>query len=454
MAKEWQFTPSVAVYGSYTSNARLAPPGQEEADFFTTVTPGIDVHGNTQRLKLDLNYALDAIGYARDQGLSELRNRLQFASTATVVPGLLFLDGFAAILQEPSNDERPGSSSPLAGSTDLETVHTYSLSPHLNNHFGSFGDTELRYTFNQVFSNELPDTTSNRVGATFVSGSRFSRLLWTLDANGENSTGSRDTSSRFGAASVEYRLTRIISPLVSVGYEKIDDSTLVDEPNGPIASAGVRLTPGPRTSVTLLYNHRYDSDFFTGDASYLIGPRTRIAASYTERLETSQTQFADNLSFLTRDEFGNFVDSRTERLFTLGDTNFGLEDNAFRLRALNVTMHAVRGRNTYDALAYYERRDIEITGERDTAAGGEVTWARQLTPITSLNLMARYRYEIFDEVTETDHQNLVGAGATLVRNLNPTLDGVIAVNFARNFSDQEDDEFLEAVVSIGLVKRF
>ena len=89
----------------------------------------------------------------------------------------------------------------------------------------------------------------------------------------------------------------------------------------------MRLTPGPRTSVTLTYNHRFDSDFFSGSASYLIAPQARIDASYTERIETSQTLFADNLSFLTRDEFGNFIDSRTARLFALGDNaNFGLQD--------------------------------------------------------------------------------------------------------------------------------
>jgi uncharacterized protein (PEP-CTERM system associated) len=278
--------------------------------------------------------------------------------------------------------------------------------------------------------------------------------LWTLNAAGEEISSSRNISTRLAAASAEYRLSRAVGLLASVGYERISDATLDEEPDGPIGSAGVRLTPGPRTSVTLTYNHRFDSDFFTGSASYLAGPQTRIDASYTERIETSQTLFADNLGFLTRDEFGNFVDSRTARLFTLGDPNFGLQDNAFRLRAFNMTLHAVRGRNVFDALGYYERRDIDATNERDMAVGGALNWIHLLTPVTSLSLTARYRYDKFETVGSTDDQQLVGAAASVLCHLNETLDGVIALSFTRQFADVTSNRFVEGVVTIGLVKRF
>jgi uncharacterized protein (PEP-CTERM system associated) len=453
-AGDWEISPSVSLYQSFTSNGRLAPPGDEKADFFTTLSPAIAIHRDSPRLNLDLNYALDAVAYVREQELSELRNQLEFASTATLVPEMVFLDGFAAIEQQPTETGRTGSGSSLAAATDLTTVYTYSLSPYLDNHFGSFADSELRYTFNQVLSEDLTNSTAHRAEATLVSGSQFPRLLWTLNASGEEASSSRDISTRFAAASVEYRLSRVLGLLASVGYERISDATLDQEPDGPIGSAGLRLTPGPRTSVTLTYNHRFDSDFFAGSASYLLGPQTRIDATYTERLETSQTLFADNLSFLTRDEFGNFVDSRTARLFTLGDPNFGLQDNAFRLRAFNMALHAVRGRNVFDAVGYYERRDIDATNERDTAAGGALNWAHLLTPVTSLSLTARYRYDKFETVEGTDDQQLIGASASVLYHLNETLDGVIGVSFTRQFADVRSNEFAEAVVSIGLVKRF
>jgi uncharacterized protein (PEP-CTERM system associated) len=454
VAEEWRIEPSISIFESFTSNARLDPAGQETADFVTTVSPGLDVHRDAPRLTVDLNYALDAIGYLKEEDLSELRNRLRLHSRGTIVPEMVFLEANAAITQEPRSSERPASGSHLTASTNLETVYTYRISPSINNHFGTFADTGLKYAFSQVFGDEFPDTTIHIVEGSLVSGSRFSRLLWALNANAQKGSGSRDVSSVFAAASAEFPVNRAISLFGSAGYEQISDPTLDDEPDGPIASAGVRLTPGPRTTVEVLYNHRFESDFVTGSASYLFDEYSRIDLSYTEQIETSQSSFAENLGFLRRDEFGNFIDSRTDRLFRLADDTFGIEDNAFRLRAFNLALHLERGRNTWDAVAYHERRDIDVVDEQDTAIGAGANWRRRLSPVSTLNATARFRYESFETRSGTEDQYLVGVGGSIVRNLNETLDAALIVNFTKQFADESDDEFTEAVVSVGLVKRF
>jgi uncharacterized protein (PEP-CTERM system associated) len=453
-AGEWRIQPSVSAIQSFTSNADLDPPGKEKADFVTTLTPALDVHRDSPRLTVDLNYALDAIGYAQQHDLSELRNRLNLHSKATFVPEMVFLDTSAAISQQKKSSERPSSGSGAIASTNLDTVYTYRISPSIDNHLGTFADSGLRYTFGQVFSEELPDTTIHIAEGSLVSGSRFTRLLWALNAAAQFSSGSRDISSVSAVASTEYPINRTLSLFGSVGYEQISDSTLDHEPAGPIGSAGVRLSPGPRTIFEALYNHRFDSDFVTGKASYLIDPESHIDASYTENIETSQTSFVENLGFLRRDDLGNFIDARTDRLFQLGDNNFGVEDNAFRLRTFNLTLHLVRGRNTWDAVAYHERRDIDALDEHDTAIGGGANWRHRLSPVLTLNVTARYRHESFDRASGTDDQDLVGAGASIVQNLNATLDGVLAVNYSRQFANKSDDKFSETVVSVGLVKRF
>jgi hypothetical protein len=157
---------------------------------------------------------------------------------------------------------------------------------------------------------------------------------------------------------------------------------------------------------------------------------------------------------LRRDETGAFVDSRTDRLFHLDSSSFGLDDNAFRLRAFNLSLHLVRGRNTWDAIAYHERRDIDALDERDTAFGGSFNWEHQLSRDTQLNVSARYRYENSDTALGSDWVQLVGGGVSLVNNLNEDLDAVLGVNFTKQFAERSDDEFVETVVSIGLVKRF
>ncbi len=149
-AQDWKITPSVSLYESFTSNADLNPIGQGNPDFFTTLVPAISISGNTARLKLNLNYSLAAIAYASNSDLDQLRNNLNFASTLTLVPDLLFVDGLASIQQVPTNGLLPVSSSPLAASTNLDTVGVYAFSPYMKNHIGSFADSEFRYSFSQV----------------------------------------------------------------------------------------------------------------------------------------------------------------------------------------------------------------------------------------------------------------------------------------------------------------
>jgi uncharacterized protein (PEP-CTERM system associated) len=470
LTPSWKLTPSLAGYGSYTSNATLAPPGHAKSDFFTTITPSLSVDGNTARLRFNLDYSLQAIAYAHNSNLDDLYNHLDLTSTAALAPELLYVDARATVQQYPNVGPSKVSGSSLAASSNLSTVTTFSLSPYLRHHFGSFADSEVRYTFNQSTSggastggSTLPNSFSNRVTGTLISGSEFKRLLWTLTADGSSTiysgTGSDsesrpNSSTALGLAETEYRLNRRYGLLASLGYERIDDPTLTVEPDGPIGSVGLHWTPGPRTSVILNLNHRYDDNFVTGSANYQIGPKTRVSASYTEQIFTSQTLFANDLNFLVTDEFGNFVDARTAQLFALGGSAFGLTDQAFKLKRFDANLHGVRGRNTLDAIGYYETRDVESTGEFDTAGGGSLNWGRELSRLATLNLTLRFLDADYDISGATQHQQTVGAGASLVYHMNDTLDGIANLEYTRQFSDVADNEFSEAVISFGLAKRF
>jgi uncharacterized protein (PEP-CTERM system associated) len=472
-AQDWKITPSVSLYESFTSNAGLNPIGQGNPDFFTTLVPAVDVIGDTARLKLNLDYSLAAIAYAQNSDLNQLRNNLRFTSTLTLVPDLFFVDGLASIAQVPTNSGRPTSSSPLAAATNEDTVGVYDFSPYMKNHLGDFANSEFRYTFYQAIpisssgnsassTNQLTQFTSNRLTETLVSGSQFSRLLWTAIADGENTSevGGPNTYSRLLQATGEYRLDRQVGLLASVGYERITDPTFFPEPEpaGPIGSIGIKYTPSPRTSLVLNLNHRYNFNFITGSGNYLISPDSEVRAVYTDQVyTTSQALFANNLSFLTTDEFGNFIDSRTEQLFSLSNSSFGIQTDAFRLRNLFMGFHAVRGRNTFDLGANWQERNVFQTGEDDTAFGGSVGWTRVLTPNANMSLSLRYADELLDIPPgqgQSDHLQLIGAGGSFVYHLNDTVDGVLTLNYTRQYSEIPGDSYGEGVMSVGLQKRF
>lgn len=474
-ADEWTVAPSVALYGSYTSNASLNPLGEGNPDFFTTLVPSIGIQGDTPRIKLSFDYSLDAIAYASNPQLDEIRNNLNFLSTFTLVPELFFIDGAASVQQVPTNGQSFTSSSPLAASTNLSTIGVYDISPYMKNHFGDFADSEFRYTFGQVLAGNagsattgFPDQTSalsnslsNRLTETLVSGSRFTRLLWTVVGDVESTTftgDNPDTSSQLLQANAEYRLDRQVGLLASVGYERISDPTFAPdpEPDGPIGSVGVKYTPGPRTSIVVNLNHRYNDNFVTGSASYLIGKESKLTAAYTDQVYTSsQALYSNNLSFLTTDEFGNFIDSRTQQLFSLANSNFGIESGAFRQRSFGLGAHIVQGRNAFDGSAYWQNRNVFQTGENDTAIGGALSWGRVLNPFANIDLTVRYANENFDiPFGESDNQQIVGVGGSFVYHLNDTVDGVLTLNYSRQFSDEPSNSFEETVLSLGLQKRF
>jgi uncharacterized protein (PEP-CTERM system associated) len=341
----------------------------------------------------------------------------------------------------------------------------------MKNHLGDFADSEFRYTFSQVIpisssgnsaspGNQLTQLTANRLTETLVSGSQFSRLLWTAIADGENTTnvGGPNTFSRLLQANGEYRLDRQVGLLASVGYERISDPTFFPEPepDGPIGSIGIKYTPSPRTSLVLNLNHRYNLNFVTGSGSYLISPQSQVRALYTDQVyTTSQALFANNLSFLTTDEFGNFIDSRTEQLFSLSNSSFGIQADAFRQREFFMGFHTVRGRNTFDLGAYWQERNVFQTGENDTAYGGSAGWTRVLTPNANISLSARYADELLDVPQgQSDHLQLIGAGGSFVYHLNDTVDGVFTLNYTRQFSEVPGNSYGEGVMSVGLQKRF
>jgi uncharacterized protein (PEP-CTERM system associated) len=470
-AGDWTITPSASLYESYTSNAQLNPLGQGEADFFTTLVPAIGIRGDTPAIKLNFDYSLAAIAYINNSNLDQVRNNLNLVSTATVIPELLFIDGSASIQQVPSNGQLPVSSSPLAAATNLQTVGTYTISPFVKNHFANFADSEFRYSFNQVLTGgsvavspgqtEVSNSMSNRLTETLISGTDFTRLLWTVVGDADNTTftgNSPSTFSRLLQATGEYRLDREVGLLGSVGYERISDPTFAPdpEPDGPIGSVGVKYTPGPRTSLVVNLNHRYNANFVTGSASYLLGPDSRVRANYTDQVYTSsQSLFSSNLDFLETDQFGNFIDSRTQQLFSLASTNFGLSGDAFRQRNFGVDFHVVDGRNVFDLGGYWQERNVFQTGENDTAGGGAFSWGRALSPSTNVNLTVRYANENFDiPFQEADHVQLAGLGGSLIYHLTDTVDGVLLLNYTRQFSDIPTNAFEETVVSLGLTKRF
>lgn len=468
-AGDWTITPRVGAIESFSDNVNGLPRGQAQSDFYTTVTPGISVRGTGARLKLALDYSAQKLFYHRYSNLDRLNHNLNATGTMTVLPEHLFVDAQSSISQQTINSAGTVSAVPGAGNrNNTTTVKTFSISPYWRSHFGSFADAELRYGFNDYLSgtSQVADNTSHTFSAQATSGYEFTRLLWLAQATDtESHLGSStqvqgglalsnlDSSHRLVQFAPEYVINRFVSVLGNIGWEQIDDPTLVNRPVGLIGSAGIRLHPGPRTVLTAKANHRFNRNFFTGDAAYKIGATSTVTASYSEDIQSSQSQTAQDLSFLTTDEFGNFIDRRTAQQFQIGNAAFNLSSASYTQKRFETRFNYALGRNHLGALGFNERRFTELTGITERNTGVSLNFGRELTPVDNLNLTLRYLGTNYG-TSDGRKDSLYGGGTGLVHRFSDSLQATVDYNILVRNSNLPNNGSVENVVSVGLLKSF
>jgi uncharacterized protein (PEP-CTERM system associated) len=475
-ADEWIVIPSIELKQSVTDNAGHAPRGRERADTFTTIRPGVSISGEGERLNVNLDYFLTRTQYFDNTELSNWTHNLLGTATAELVPELLFFDARAAIVQQTVNPTGAVSASPDSNGSNpnSRTVKTYSLSPYMLNRFGGFAQSELRYLFNQVRQESAGNSTTHRFSETLDSGDDFTRFRWqgvvdVSETEGSNNSdtdaslndpfggGARDSSRRLAAFSPEYAINRYLILLGSVGYERIEDETLREEPDGIIGNAGVRVNPGPRSTFRVLWNHRFESNYFTGDASYLIGPSSRVDFAYTRDIQTSQSLYADNLSYLGTDDYGNFIDTRSLTRFQLENSAFGLSNAAFLQERYSLRFSTELQRDSFLAELYREERESRNVFATQTTYGATLSWSRDLSQLLRLTADVTYTDSEFGAISaegEAREDHTVRGGPGLIYSFNETLTGTLNYDFLYRFSNAAAGDLRENIVTVGLRKIF
>jgi uncharacterized protein (PEP-CTERM system associated) len=472
-ADEWIVIPSIELRQSFTDNAPHAPKGQEKADTFTSITPGISIAGSGDRLNLNLSYYFTRNQYFDNTELSDTQHNLLGAGTVELIEDMLYFDARGSISQQLENPTGPQSAGSVGSNANTRMVKSYSLSPYLRNRFGGFGDSELRYSFNQTDQGAAGTTTTNAISETLTSGDDFTRFRWEADLNASETEASdvdntasindvfggpaHDSSRRLAAFSPEYVMSRYWSLLGSIGYEKIDDPTLVDEPNGIMGNAGVRVNPGPRSTFRVLWNHRFNSNYFTGDGSYLIGPTSRVDFAYTRDIQTSSSLYADNLSYLGTDQYGNFIDLRSLTTFQLDNTAFGISNAAFIQERASLRFSTELQRDSFYAELYRETRDSQAALANQTTNGLNLSWTRSISELMSLNVRLNYTDSEFDQISagsEPREDQAIFGGPGLIYNFSESLTGTLNYDFLYRFSNAAGGDSRENIITVGVRKAF
>ncbi len=453
-AGQWDITPSLEIVETYTDNVDLVSQQEPKTkDFVTRITPGISVVGEGARASFNLVYSPSLLIFAKSSKESDFRQFLNGKGNAELSEDLLFLDAAASINQQFLDRGGAISSNQDNATINRRTVQTYTISPYLKRDFGTVASAVLRYrgSYSDVslppnsvqFNDILKNTFDHNVSLRFDSGPQFSRLTWSAEAvynntdRGGNQPNGHSTTERvFG----NYQVSRWMKLVASAGYENIHDLTSNRRPNGFIWDAGVTLTPGPRTTLTVRGGRRYGEQNWTGELEYKFSDRTVLSAGYVSEITTIQRilvgELLNNPDGIVADPGG-----------------FSLVNGAFKRNRAYANLRGRRGRSTFLFSGFWERRLPELNRPREDNYGGSVHFTRRFSRYLTGEVGGTYqKSKYYDALMRRD--NFYSANANVTVQLSQSISGGLTYFFTYRNSTLADRDLRENAVKINLKATF
>ncbi len=409
LAGDWNITTSVAVQETYSDNANLASDdGDRNSDLITEIRPALRIRGSGGRASLNLDFAHRQL-FFKNTDQDESIQDMNAAGQIEIWDRVAFIDGTASLSRQVT-DSGGATTNSIAGQVNNRSdVRTFDLSPYFLHHFGTLVETETRYRYSDVRISDDAAADTRTFKETFVanSGRRFQRVRWSLAANrSKEMRDGRSPSLKILTVDNDYTLVwdRQVSLLAGVGYEDIEDGSLINQPKGLTWNGGLALNPSRRTSLRATYGRRFDDDNFAFDGTHELSSRTRMRANFSNSLQTTQRLTARNLDFIGTDADGNLIDLRTGLPFNPATDAFSVQTDTFRQRRFFATLTGRRKRNRFNFTGFWEERKTDRTGADDTVIGVAANAARTLTRRSTADVSLAYRNSKFEGGTDrTDH---------------------------------------------------
>ena len=471
-APPWLLTPSLTLGETFTDNVNLAPPGQTRSDLITTISPGLNLVGQTARVNLSLTYDPQLLLFALGTSSPVLQQQLLGTGKVEIYPKEVFAEGSASIGQAYVSNAGAFAPTNLTTNNNLQTVEAVNFSPYILHHLGSYADTETRYRFSLVSTGTaagaagIGTQTTNQFISTMTGGDYFGSLGLQLTSSYTKTNGLSTTIGVVGNASsldelerldVRYPIYNRVSATGSIGWERIKDPTLIRQPVGVLWDIGLRYDPSPFASVSASYGHHPIGTDYAFSVKYDVSAQTHLSASYSQTVQTAQSLIAANLNGLTIGPGGVLINPKTglpaSPGFGPGQIPFSLTNGSFFDKRFELDATATRGRNTYSLTAYDDRQSDQVGLSNTQGIGGTFAWARQLWPNLTSNLGASYeRISFLDGSGRMD--NYYVASASLAYTLSRSASVQLSLVRSDLESNQRQNSVVDDLVTLSLQKRF
>lgn len=464
-------TPSIGLQETYTQNSSSGAPGKP--DTVTGISPGISAHGETAYLSLDANYTPTYNHFNTNQAQDRIDQSLDASGTFKPIEGVLTMD-FQAYAQEAGAS---GNFTNVAGvlipTEDRVLYYVGNASPHYATHFGDVATFDAYYRLTSTntsdegvhppgrglsSTNSLGQTGEIAIGSADSLGRFGVRLDFTYGLNTGSGQNTASTNSS-DIVAVNFHVSRRFELDGSIGYQMIDypssGSILGYKSSGVTWSIGGTFTPNSISSVTVGYGKSQGSYNPSIQIGYALGPRTNLMASYVVTVQNQLTSTLQNLRFLTYDQFGNAIDSRTGLPFSGVNQTFGSQNVLFRDKPALITLSHQFFRSGVSLTANYEvRQSLSGPNQSDRAWGLSVNYSREFTPLIQGSFGFGFTKHLSTSLGTSERANNYNATASLYYKLSDTATATLTETYYGLTSNVPLDTFTNEQLTIGIRKSF
>lgn len=315
--------PRISVQGLYTDNSDLTSAARK-SEFIARGEIGLDARINSVRTDALLDVSATYDHYSSTKSKSGVSWQGVGSGIFTIVDKLLTLEVNGASVND--NLSVSGNSaidrSGVSGRTRLTTVGG---GPRLTSNLDDFADLNAVARVSYVAYSSADgspavavprDATIMDVGVGADTGERFSNFQFT--AITQYLESSDDFQLRNAIGSGYLRVAPNLRLIARGGYEDISQPLIADI-QSPIWSAGVELSLGTKSKISVEGGRRYERNVWAANAHIQLLERLLFTAEYFEALQTSQISLTSS--------FFDFTESARDLPAQFVQKNFSVTGN-------------------------------------------------------------------------------------------------------------------------------
>jgi uncharacterized protein (PEP-CTERM system associated) len=485
----WRVKPYVTVRETLTDNVNLRPPGSEQADLITEITPGVRIDGRGPRVEASGSVSVRTLTYAQTGDRNNIvYPQANLRGKVEALRNFLFVEGQATVIQTFVSSLGGTSFDNTNANSNRYTAQYYRLSPYIE---GDLAGGRLHYRLR----NDNTWTSSSGTTGVTLANSYSNRLVgllesevepfgWAVDAE-RDETSFADQGDTFLVELARLRLRYQLGPdwrlTASGGYERRQYP--LDDSSGAIYGAGVEWRPGARTQATARWEERvFGPSYFASfdhrrawSAVRLLGSRNVVtypqligALSGPNGLESLLgaaffSRFPDPVE--RQAAIDNFI--RQNALpGDLNTTTPFFTQQVLMQETESATFTVIGSRNTIAFTVFHQRNqpiaggsgtqlppELSFSNDNDQT-GGSLTWSRRLSSRTAVNALGSYTaIETYLPNGRTDDAKLYLVRILLNHQLSAKTNGFAAVRAQRRDASITSD-YREMAVYVGVTHQF